>query len=51
MKNIVEKLKTEEKVFFTAHGNSMLPKIKDGEEVIVFKIIKDPVVGDCFVQV
>lgn len=46
MKNIVEKLKTEEKVVFTPHGNSMSPKIKNGEEVIVSRVKKDPVIGD-----
>ena len=45
MKNIVELLKTNKTVTFTAHGNSMSPRIENKEEVTVSSNISNLAVG------
>ena len=46
MKNIVEQLKLGTTITFTAHGNSMSPKIENKEEVTVSPTVDNLVVGD-----
>ena len=46
MKNIVEQLKLGTTVTFTAHGNSMSPKIENKEEVTISPTVDNLAVGD-----
>jgi len=46
MKNVTEQLKLGKNVTFTAHGNSMFPKIKNKEEVTISPTVDDLAVGD-----
>ena len=46
MKNIVENLKKEKSVIFTAHGNSMSPKIENGETIEVSSSVANLKIGD-----
>jgi len=46
MHKIIEKLQKGEIVKYTAHGNSMFPKIKNKEEVVLSPVTTDPEIDD-----